>query len=131
MAENNGSVERKDLRIISADSLDVCRLVRRDFLRRRAFLVEHIVDSHADTDRVSNMCDQVRPLDAQGERGVVDVVDEIVHLGRFEVHEAVDFGLGGGAGVAREGGGGAAEEEAEVGVEGCEESEGCVLDENW
>ena len=49
-------------------------------------------------------------------------MDEIVHLGGFDVHEAVDFRLRGGASIAGEGGGGAAEKDAEVGVEGREHS---------
>jgi hypothetical protein len=68
------------------------------------------------------MRDQIWSRNTQGESGVVDVVDKVVHFRRFDVHEAVDFRLRGWAGVGGEGGGGAAEDEAEIGVEGCEES---------
>lgn len=110
-----------DLRVISANTLQICRLIGRDFLRRGALFVEDVVDADADGDGIPNMRNQIRARDSQGEGRVVDVVDKVVHLGGFDVHEAVDFGLGRGAGVGGERGGGAAEDEAEVGVEGCEE----------
>lgn len=66
---------------------------------------------------------QIRTCDAEGESRVVDVVDEVVHFRRREVHVAVDLELGGWARVAGEGRGGAAEYEAEVFVEVCEESD--------
>lgn len=70
-------------------------LVRCYFLRGGAFLVEYIIKPHADGDGVSNVRDQVWASDAEGERGVVNVVDKVVHLGSFEIHKAVDMGLGG------------------------------------
>ena len=92
-------------------------LIRRNFLRRRTSFVEDIVDAHADADSIPDMCHQVGSLHAQRERRVVDVMDEVVDFGRFEVHEAVNLRLGRRAAIKRKIGGVAAEDNAEVLIE--------------
>ncbi len=92
-------------------------MIGSDFLRRGAFLVEDVVEGDADGDGVADVGDKVGAGDAEGDGGVVDVVDEVVHGWRGEVHESVDLfvrlvwgvGLGG-----REGGGTCACEEEPV-----------------
>lgn len=93
-----------------------------DFLRRRALLVKHVIDPHTDGYRVPDVRDQIRSRNTQGESGVVDVVNKVVHFRRFDVHEAVDSRLRGWASVGGEGRRSAAEDQAEIRVEGCEES---------
>ncbi len=63
------------------------------------------------------MGDQVWALDAQSQGRVVDVVDEIVHFWRFEVHVAVNGSLRRIASVIGEAELVAAEENAEILVE--------------
>lgn len=101
--------------------MEFCWLVRRDLLRRRAPLVEDVVQCDPNGYSVADMRDEIWARDAERDGGIVDVVDEVVHGGRGEVHEAVDLGLGCGAAVLREGGVGAAEYDAEVFVEMREE----------
>lgn len=67
------------------------------------------------------MGDEIRTFDTEGEGGVIDAVDEVVHFGRFDVHKPVHLGLRRGAGVFWEGRIGAAEDDAEVLVEMDEE----------
>lgn len=107
----------EDIRVVAAHALEICGLVGRDLLRRTTFFVEYVINPHSNANRISHMRDQIRSLDAQCQRRIVDIMDEIVHLGGFDIHEAVDFGLRGGAGIAGERRGGAAEEDTEVGVE--------------
>ncbi len=64
---------------------------------------------------------QIRSLHPETHGRVVDVVDEVVHGWRGQIHESMDLRLAGGAGVGGEGGGGAAEDYADVVVEVREE----------
>lgn len=104
-------------RIIVTHALWLAWLIGRHLLRRRAFLVEDVVQAYTNGDGVSHMGDQIRALDAQRQGRVVDVVDKIVHFWGFEVHVAVDGSLRRVASVVGKAGRIAAEENAEILVE--------------
>lgn len=112
-----GGIENKSPPHIRTNTLQPTRLILSNLLLGRTPLIKDIIDPDPDGNGVADVGDEIGPLDAEREGGVVDGVDEVVHFGRFEIHEAVDLGLRGGAGVVREGGRAAAEDYAEVLVE--------------
>ncbi len=63
------------------------------------------------------MRDEIRPRDTQTDGRVVDVVDEIMHIRRREIHEPVHLRHGIRARVAWEFGTGATEYDAEIRIE--------------
>lgn len=83
--------KRKNSRIIPTHGLQLARLICRNLLRGRAFLVEGVVEPDADGDGIADVRYQIWPRDAEADGCVVDVVDEVVHVGGGEVHEAVDL----------------------------------------
>ena len=107
----------KNSLLIPTHTLQLTRLIRRNLLLRAAFLVKDIIQRDPDTDRIAHMGDQIRALNAQTDGRIIDVVDEIMHIRRRQIHEAMDLRLGRGALVLREGGGGAAEYDAKVFVQ--------------
>jgi len=109
--------QEANLRIIMTHALWLAWLIRRHLLRRRAFLVEDVIQAHTNRYGVSHVGDQIRALDAQSQGRVVDVVDEVVHFRGFEVHVAVRGSLRRITGVFGKAGLVAAEENAEILVE--------------
>lgn len=119
MRFKRGGKERQEenIRVVVTHALQLAGLIRRHLLRRRAFLVEDVVQAYTNGDGVSHVGNQIGALDAEGQGRVVDVVDEVVHFRGFEVHVAVDGGLRWVAFVVGEAGRVAAEEKAEILVE--------------
>lgn len=107
--------------LIPTHRLQLTTLIRRNLLFRTTPLVEHIIQRNPNTNRIPHMRHQIRPLHAQTHGRVVDVVDEIMHVWRREVHESVHLRLAWIAGVLGERGRGTAEDEADVLVEVREE----------
>ncbi len=81
--------QKRYSRIIPTDTLQLTRLVRRYFLGRRAFLVENVVESDTNGDGIADMRDEIRPRNSQTDGRVVNVVDEIMHIRRREIHESM------------------------------------------
>lgn len=109
-------------RLVDADGLELLAVAGDGLGGRRAAHVEEAVERHADAL-------DVRVGDAEGLRGQRDLLDEVAHLGRVEVHELVHLVHGGVAAVGGEAGHGvhgAAEEGAEELVEVGEEEAGRV-----
>lgn len=88
--QGKGRVKKCSL-LITTDPLQLTLLIRRHLLRRRAFLVEDVVEADTDGDGIADVGDEIRSGDTEGDGGVVDVVDEIVHVWRWKVHEAMDL----------------------------------------
>lgn len=85
----DGAVEEFHSRIISTHGLQFARLIRCYLLRRRALFVEDVVEGDADGDGVADVGGEVWAGDTEGDGGVVDGVDEVVHRWGGEVHESV------------------------------------------
>lgn len=77
--------------LITTDTLQLAFLIRRHLLRRRAFLVEDVVEADTDGDGIADVGDEIGAGYTEGDGGVVDVVDEVVHVWRWKVHEAMDL----------------------------------------
>ncbi|KAG8528576.1 uncharacterized protein KY384_006263 [Bacidia gigantensis] len=106
---------------IRAKTLQPFLLPRHHPLTRRTALVKRIIQRDANTNPIADMGDGIRGLHPQAGGRIHDIMNEIVHIGRGQIHKPMHYGLRTASPISWHAPVRAAEEVAEVRVEGNEE----------